>query len=267
MRVGVSTASLFMRQDNEEALQTLNILGIEITEVFLTSYFQYGKEYAQRLLQHRGDICVNSVHALTSQYEPQLFSRHDGVRQDAYGMLGKVMEGAQLLGASYYTFHGITRAKKAERSETWDDYERWGKGFCDLLAFCRGYGVTLCLETVEWASYNRPGVFQKIAEYAPDLRGVLDIKQTRIAGHGYGKYLTEMGDRIAYAHLSDVTAEGKMCLPGKGTFDFDDLIWRLKDVGFDGALLLEAYERDYDDVSQLKQSCEYLQELVYKHGG
>lgn len=266
MQVGVSTASLFMRQDNEEALQTLNGLGVKTTEVFLTSYFQYGKGYAQRLLQSRGDICVNSVHDLTSQFEPQLFSRHDGVRQDAYNMLGQVMESAQLLDAPYYTFHGITRAKKTERLGEKDDFTHWGNCFRNLLDFCQGYGVKLCLETVEWSTYNRPGVFAKIAGRVPNLLGVLDIKQTRISGYGYEPYLKEMGNKIAYVHLSDVTEEGKMCLPGNGAFDFDDLIVRLKDVGFDGALLIEAYERDYDDIPQLKQSCEYLQELVYKHG-
>jgi len=57
-----------------------------------------------------------------------------------------------------------------------------------------------------------------------------------------------------------------MCLPGRGTFDFDTLIRRLKDVGFDGALLIEVYTKDYGQETELKTACDYLDELLYKHG-
>jgi hypothetical protein len=55
-------------------------------------------------------------------------------------------------------------------------------------------------------------------------------------------------------------------LPGQGVFDFDTFIRQLKDVGFDGALLIEVYEKDYQDAKELKISCDYVDELLYKHG-
>ena len=130
---------------------------------------------------------------------------------------------------------------------------------------CQKSGVTLCLENVEWATYNRPGVFSKIAEGVPQMKGVLDIKQARISGYPYYLYLEEMGQRLAYAHISDIDEKGKMCLPGKGAFDFDEMIRRLKDIGFDGALLIEVYENDYQKEEELKIACDYVQELLYKH--
>jgi sugar phosphate isomerase/epimerase len=57
-----------------------------------------------------------------------------------------------------------------------------------------------------------------------------------------------------------------MCLPGKGVFNFSLLIDRLKDVGFDGALLIEVYKDDYKEESELKTSCEFVNELLYKKG-
>ena len=38
MKIGVSTASLFSRKNNEDALPYLNELGVEYAEVFLTSF-------------------------------------------------------------------------------------------------------------------------------------------------------------------------------------------------------------------------------------
>ena len=101
-------------------------------------------------------------------------------------------------------------------------------------------------------------------EYAPDLRGVLDVKQARIAGEGYAPYIEEMGKDLAYAHISDVTENGKMCLPGQGVFDFETFLKRLQDVGFDGALLIEVYKENFETERQLKIACDYVQELVYK---
>jgi sugar phosphate isomerase/epimerase len=139
------------------------------------------------------------------------------------------------------------------------------EGFSELVDFCRIHGTHLCLENVEWSTYNRPGVFSVLANAIPDLRGVLDVKQARISGHPYEMYLTEMGDRLAYAHVSDFYDNGKICLPGKGNFDFDTMIKRLKDVGFDGALLIEVYTDNYGKEIELKDSLDYLNEHLYKH--
>jgi sugar phosphate isomerase/epimerase len=54
-------------------------------------------------------------------------------------------------------------------------------------------------------------------------------------------------------------------LPGKGSFDFDTLILKLKDVGFNGKLFIEVYNQDYQTEGELKISCDYLNELLYKY--
>ena len=263
MRTGVSTASLFLRKTNEEALPLLNELGVPTAEVFLTSFSEYGEPFAGTLLQRKGALEINSVHILNTQYEPQLFNAHPRVRADAFYWLDKVMQSAKMLGAPYYTFHGTARIKRASHSGANDNFEKMTEGFRDILSACEKYGVKLCLENVEWATYNRVGVFEKLAKQLPTLLGVLDIKQARISGYLYEEYLTEMGERLAYVHVSNCDGQGKMCLPGQGAFDFDTLIKRLKDVGFDGAILVEVYTNDYKDVVELKTATEFLNEKLY----
>ena len=265
MRTGVSTASLFLRENNEDALPLLEKLGVKTAEVFLTSFSEYGYPFADLLKANKGSLLINSVHDLNTNFEPQLFAVHPRVKADAFSWLEKVLDSANALDAPYYTFHGTARMKRAARMPNADNFPRMIEGFAEILEVCRVHGVGLCLENVEWATYNRPSVFKTIAQELPDLRGVLDIKQARISGYPYEEYLTEMGDRLAYAHVSDIKDNGKMCLPGQGSFDFDTLIKRLKDVGFDGALLVEAYTGDYGDPVELKQSCEYLDEILYKN--
>ncbi|MBO5240646.1 MAG: sugar phosphate isomerase/epimerase [Clostridia bacterium] len=266
MKTGVSTASLFLRKYNEQALPLLRSLGVKIAEVFLTTYSEYGAEFAQKLASVKGDIAVNSVHILNTQFEPQLFNAHPRARADAYAWLDKVLDSANVLGAPYYTFHGTARIKRASRSGDKDDFSKMISDFQAISAACQKRGVSLCLENVEWSTYNRVGVFSRLASEIPALLGVLDIKQARISEQPYEKYLEEMGGRLAYVHVSDVDERGRICLPGKGTFDFQTLIKRLQDVGFDGALLVEVYTTDYGAETELKNSCDYLNELLEKLG-
>ena len=73
---GVSTSSLFLREMNEDALTVLNALGVRSTEIFLTTFSEYTEEFASLLLSRRGELKVNSVHLLNTQFEPQLFGAH-----------------------------------------------------------------------------------------------------------------------------------------------------------------------------------------------
>ena len=265
MQTGVSTASLFLRQNNEDALPLLENLGVKTVEVFLSSFCEYGYPFAELLKGRKGALKVNSVHALNTQYEPQLFNDHPRTKADAYECLKKVLESANALNAPYYTFHGTARVKRASRREGADNFPKMIAGFQELSSFCQRQGVHLCLENVEWSTYNRPGVFARLAAEIPELLGVLDLKQARISEYPYELYLTEMGERLAYAHVSDINEKGRLCLPGKGTFDYDTLIKRLKDAGFDGSLLIEVYNGDYSEIEELKDAYEYLKELLYKH--
>ncbi len=265
MKVGVSTASLFLRKNNEDALPLFNQLGITTAEVFLTTYSEYGKEFAQILKSVQGKVEINSVHVLNTQFEPQLFSSHKRARADAYAWLDKTLQSANILNAPYYTFHGIARVKKASRSGKFDDFPRMIEGFQNIVERCEKQGVHLALENVEWSTYNRVGVFSRVQKQVPNLYGVLDIKQARISGEPYENYLSEMGERLAYVHLSDIDENGKMCLPTKGVFDFETLVKRLKDINFHGALLIEAYAGDYQKEEELKTACDNLNEILYKN--
>ena len=170
------------------------------------------------------------------------------------------MASANILGARNYTFHGIARLKRTFR----ENWQRFSAITAQIYETCRAAGVRLCYENVEWALYNRPGLFALLKKDCPDLGGVLDIKQARITGYDWREYLSDMGGNLATVHVSDVTAEGKMCLPGQGVFDFRELFARLRDIGFDGAVLIENYARDYGEPDELRRSFEYLADLAAK---
>ena len=75
-----------------------------------------------------------------------------------------------------------------------------------------------------------------------------------------------MGKDLVTVHISDVDENGKMCLPFSkmGITDFKDVFSRLRDVGFDGAILLEVYKNDFSDFSELFDSLYLTTDLSKK---
>lgn len=258
---GVSTASLFLREYNEDALTVLDGLGIKCTEVFLTTLSEYTQEFARLLASCKGAVQVNSVHLLNTQFEPQLFGAHPRAKADAFKILDGAMASAHVFGAERYTFHGITRLKK---NSSLPDFGKMGASLREISGCCAAHGVKLCLENVHWALYNEPGIFRALKAHCPDLLGVFDVKQARLSCYPYQMYLKDMEGSISHVHLSDVTERGKICLPGKGIFDFEECFRRLKDAGFDGAAIIEVYANDYGDYRELKAACDYIDEIIYK---
>lgn len=261
MQTGISTASLFLRKHTEEALQFLNELNVRASEVFLASFSEYTKEFTDVLVKAKGNINVHSVHTLTTQFEPQLYSVNDRAQRDSFILLDMAMQTANALKAKYYTFHGGARFKKTPMKL---DFDRIGKVTQQIINVCSKYGVTLAYENVHWGYYNYVGFFSELKKRVQGLKGTLDIKQARQSGIEYKDFINEMNSDIVTVHLSDVTVDGKMCLPGRGITDFYDLFSRLKDVGFNGAMLIESYYNDYKDYNELLQSLEYLNELKEK---
>ena len=90
MKVGISTASLFLRKNNEEALSLFDRWGVPCAEVFLTSFCEYAPAFARTLAVAKGGVEIHSVHVLNTQYEPQLYAEHPRVQEDANGWLREV---------------------------------------------------------------------------------------------------------------------------------------------------------------------------------
>ena len=261
MEAGISTATLFMRLNNEDALPLFDEWGVRTAEVTLTSFSEYSAHFGALLAQRKGKVRTESVHVLSTQYEPQLYSEHPRVKEDAFQWLERAMSAAEALRAERYTFHGVARLKRTYKENLPLVTSRTE----EIAKACARHKITLCYENVEWAFFNRPELFKELKRGCPSLHGVLDIKQARITGYDWREYLAAMAGSLAHVHASDITTDGKMCLPGRGVFDFDELFARLRDAGFSGPVLIENYQRDFTELGELKASYEFLAEKAEKY--
>lgn len=261
MQTGISTASLFVRKPTEDALRFLDENKVQCAEVFLESYCEYDKKFGELLNSVKGNVSVHSVHTLTTQFEPQLYSINERAQADSFKLLDDVMSAGEAFGAKYYTFHGGARFKKTPIKL---DFDRVGEITQRIIDAAKLHGITLAYENVHWGYYNYAGFFTELRKRTCGLKATLDIKQARQSGVPYAEYISDMASDIVTVHLSDIGESGKMCLPGNGVTDFSDLFKRLKDVGFDGALIIEAYQSDYNDYDELFRSLDYVKNLSCK---
>ena len=260
MQAGVSTASLFLRETNEDALVVLDKIDAKVVEIFLESFCEYTDDFARLLKSRLGNLRVHSVHTLNTHFEPELFSLNDRAYSDAHSVYQRVLSVAKILDAKNYTFHGQIRLKRGPKVFT--DYAYTGGVFEKLCREANECGVSLCLENVEWAIYSRAGYLTNIKPYCPALSTCLDIKQARIAGDDYKDYLAEMKNSLKTVHISDYTEDGKIVLPGKGLFDFRKLIDELNKANYDGPLIIEVYKDSFTDLDELSTSLEYIRKLI-----
>lgn len=261
MQTGIATASLFGRMPTEDALKFLSQNKVGTAEVFFESFCDYNEDFGKLLKKVQGEMPVHSVHTLTTQFEPTLYSVNERAKADSFKLLENTMRAAELIGAKYYTFHGGARFK---RTPFKIDFDRVGKITREIMQVTKAHGVTLAYENVHWCYYNYIGFFKELKKRVPDLKATFDIKQARQSNIPYSEFIDEMAGDIVTAHLSDYLETGKMCLPGKGVTDFYDVFSRLKDVGFDGAILIECYQSDFTETEELFASLEYLNNLAVK---
>lgn len=257
MQIGVSTASLQEKYETENALSVLSEIGAETGEVYLKSFYEYRPEFAKKYSGiFKGVDCVK-VSSLN--YESQLFSRSRRVRGDGFYWLDQVMRSAQLFGAEYYNFQGITINDGLDLNI----YEMADR-LNEIIYFCSGCGVKVCVENAKFGAYGKPSMFGIFKSRCPQIFGTFNLFNAIKSGYPYGMYLKDMSGAIAQVIVTDIGENGQSCLPGCGLCDFKEIFKLLKDEGFDGNIFIDTI--NFTDISGLKHSVDFLKEIIYKLG-
>lgn len=262
IRLGASTACLFSKAYNEEALDIYNEFGISVVEVFLTTFSEYEKSFVDELCRRKKQLEIYSVHTLNQHFEPELFSKHDRARDDAESILKKICYAIKALDAKYYTFHGPARLKRTPYNI---NFENFGKRLDELNSFIKKYAGQgeLVYENVHWSYFNSSEFFEAIKPYT-SVSTCLDIKQAMQSKHDCYEYMQVMGDRLKNVHICDWDEDGKLKMCGEGVFDYETFFKRLNDSGYDGAVLLEVYPESYGGIDDVKRCFEKMQNCLYK---
>ncbi len=260
MRTGMSTACFFGKVYNEQALREIAKLGIRDAEIFFSAHMEYQKGFIRELRHIRDGegMRIGSVHALPTQFEPQLFSRHQRQFEEALGVFDEVLGAAAALAAENYVFHGPMRIKIAKNVPVDLDFAA-ERAFL-LAERAKTYGVALCYENVHWCWYRYPGFAKELSARckSDNLFFTLDMKQAAQSGYDVLDYVDDMGKRLKHIHLCDYRKDAEKgiipCLPFSGQADWEAIREKLVETGYDQMLILEVYANDYRTYAELKDN-------------
>ena len=262
---GLSTASFFDRLMVEDAPALLQKWGIFTVEYYLNSYVEYDPAFVDVLAKRTEDagIRVESVHPMSLQYEPLLFTPHPRQRADAMKAYALVLKAGERLHADHYVMHGPVVLNGVAKNL---EFERLAPIFDTLSAMAEDHGLKLTLENVSYGIMPTPELALSLRSLLNrPLYHTLDVKQSIRAGADPLAFVETLGDSILAVHACDcdqIGAVPRYCLPPFGGYDFKRLIEALKEKGFHGAVLLEAYSDMYRDIAELKNAVYALDHMI-----
>lgn len=258
MKTGISTASLYGKMYTEEALEFFAENGVEYAEVFLSSFSEYTQDFGKKLKSVQGNVKVNSIHTLNSQFEGQLFAHSVRQYEDALVIFKNALAIGKELGAKIYVMHGPAQMKYTKYVT---DYDFFALRTAELAKISADYGITLTWENVHWTHYNHPDFFKNIISRTDaDICATLDIKQAQQSDTTVDKYIADMSGRIKNLHVVDFDENGRLTLPGWGKYDYKSLLRKMGN--YDGPMIIEVYDGCYGDPKELIQSYNLLKDLL-----
>lgn len=259
MKLGMSSAGFYGRMETEEEASFLRQFDLDVCEIFLQTRSEYSGDFGRVVKDHLQGLPCVSVHPKGTQFEPDLFGGSPRQRRDAMETLTHVLDAGQVLGASWYVFHGPSGARSPMTPER---IANLPERFAAMQAAAQSRNMEILWENVNWCTLRDLACVQSALKLLPDLHFVLDVKQAYLGKTDPFDMLRQMEGRIRHVHLLDWDASGKLCLPGEGVMDFLRLFRELKKQGYDGALILEPYAAQTTDTGAVKRSVAFLRETM-----
>lgn len=266
MKIGLSTASYFQKMQIEDAIPDIGAHGVRVCEVFLNTFSEYEPAFVEMLAQRLSAAIIEvfSVHPMSMQFEPQLFSIHPRQRADAIALFERVLSAGKRLGAKCYVMHGPARLFGGVKNI---ELTRIAPIFLDLAERAQRFGIQLTLENVSWCVFNEPEFGARLQSLTGGaIKHTLDVKQAVRSGYDPMDYIRAVGEHIVNVHLCDATrlpAGGvRYDMPGFGEYDFVSMFNLLGEKGYAGPAFIEVYSDMYAQIPTLYESLSRVNSIV-----
>jgi inosose dehydratase len=139
-----------------------------------------------------------------------------------------------------------------------EQWRRLARGWSDIARHCRDVGLTAAYHPHLGSPVLEAWQIDRFFAEAPDLHMLLDTGHLAAAGVDYLHVLDTYAERIAHIHLKSIrlqvvdrgraerfawqqaNVEGLFTVPGYGGINCDPIFSRLRRIGYEGWIILEA---------------------------
>lgn len=258
MKAGVSTACLYP-DFLENALSELMENGVRTTEIFVNTHSEVVPEFTGMLadiISANGAECA-AYHPYTCPMEPMMmFSGYSRRMKDMLEYHKYYFDAMNRLGAKIFVFHGNMNAVAVP-----DDF--YFEVFDELSRAAERFGIVAAQENVaRCQSHSLEFMKNMTVKLGSRAKFVLDVKQALRSGEDPAEIVRTLGSGIVHVHMSDNNKDDDCLVPGKGNFDIYSFLALLHEKGFDGTVMIELYRRGFQTVSELTESCAYIESLI-----
>lgn len=255
MEIGLSSAC-FYPIGVEESIGLMKNIGFNTGEVFLNTESEYDEQFINKLVEekNKNDFFINSVHAFSGVFEPYLFDKYKRRQKDMIKTFKKVCKAANLLGANYYTFHGmkINNLYNLDIKYIIDVYNE--------LSYIAGENnIKIAQENVAWCMSSNLNFLKILREECRNsIYYTLDIKQAYKVRQDPINYIDVMGEKIVNVHINDKDDKNICLLPGQGDIDYKKISCKLKEIRYNNIYTIEVYRENYSSYEELTKSKDFL---------
>jgi sugar phosphate isomerase/epimerase len=256
MKIAASTLYL-LDKPLEDILNELVNLSVNRIEVADSGNHSLNPKRVERLEELRSSYDIEySIHAPYA--DTNLAADDDLIREWVLKRIRASIRFTSELSAEYLVIHPgwSTATERFSRGRSWELNIRslyW------LMRYAGEYGVKCLIENVPnptpylLVSIDDFELFDK--EMKPPMNYVLDVAHAHLQNEEY-QFIEKFGPKIKHVHVSDNEGESDQHLPiGEGSINWSRVIDSLDDIGFDGWLVIESYEK-------MEQSIDYLRNLL-----
>ena len=233
----LSTHNWMRAEPLEVTLQRIKRLGFESIEISGEPR-QYETKASRPLLKQFGIRCWGAV-TLTLG-ERNLAAADEAQRAKAVDYVKSVITMVQELDGHECTIVPATVGKVVPDSTPENEWKWVVEGLKEVYAHAQKAGVRMALEPLnrfETYFLNRADQALRLAEeVGPDCGVCLDVFHMNIEEVNMHDAIKKVGKRLVDVHV----AENNRLAPGMGKVDWSKLVATLREVGYDGALTMEA---------------------------
>ncbi|MFR3409205.1 MAG: sugar phosphate isomerase/epimerase family protein [Christensenellales bacterium] len=255
MKIGLSSAAYYGQLETDDAAAHIAELPLDTCEVFLETPSEYTTDFTFRMRYNMNNFPVTSVHPLGTQFEPQLFGRAARQSDDAFAMFANVCRAAESLGAAYYIFHGPFGVRGHLSPANIPFLE---ERFDQMRERAARHHLACCGRASAGAASPRRRTCASCSNASRTWSSCLTPNRCIRRALTPSTCCAPCVGMLRHLHVLDWTADGKLCLPGRGVFDWQQFARVLREDGFDGAVILEPYAQLVESEQALLESIRFL---------
>ncbi len=248
VETGISTHAFAYNILEAGILSYISTSGFDAVELYMHKpHFNFDdeeivNEIADSLKEN--DLKVNSIHC---PFYRQIAEAKDGkwlnicssnkiIRSETLDWVKRSISLAEKIPFEYAVLH-FGDINDREFSD--EKFKIGADALKELTKYAAGYGVRIVLENIPNAIATCAKLAEFLEDYGPDVDICFDTGHAAMAGE-LETGLQLLGGRIKTVHLHDtLELKDEHLPPGEGILNWKEILYNLRDNGYDGRLVLE----------------------------